>query len=276
VKTVATPARAVAKNGPAGASIPGCESRRHRPHVGVGSERQCRHGIALTAPCQECELGVALAACARVLVKLAVLSDVPAMSLRASSDARAMEPRVSRLQPLPQSLVNGSPAGESTVPHGVNQHATIDGHERAPSKHLSLHAHYQWRMLRAQHERHATDLLVLAAEAQRDYDERTLGIRHDATEAEAVSRLLDLRGCSVAVAVAWMRAHGQSRKSAEVWVRRQRILNGYGPEDGEPVAQNGRVARAAALVAELGSMRAAARQLGIVPSTLERMLGGRT
>ena len=245
----------------------------------MASSRCCRHHIALTKPCQECELGVALAACARVLVKLALLSEVTPAPLREDGItlARGMEPRVSRDQQHPTTLVQLVRGGDATIPHGVNQTAVIDGRERAPSKHLSLHAHYEWRMKKAQRERNVTDLLVLAAQAQREYAElmEPGNVRRDATDADAIERLLsDLRGCSAEEAAAWMAAPGQDQGSARLWVKRHRILNGCDPETGEMRDHPERLAKAVAMVKAGATLGTIAERLGISKGRVGQLLQG--
>ena len=120
---------------------------------------------------------------------------------------------------------------------GVDQNAKIDGRERAPSKHLSLHAHYAWHMDRAYRAGRVGDLYLLTAQATRDFEERTAKHRSESFErdADAARRLLERwEGYPADEAAGWMAAPGQSPKSAKAWVRRTRRLHGCDPEDGTP------------------------------------------
>jgi hypothetical protein len=212
-----------------------------------------------------------------VLLKLAVLSEVASTAIRATDEARPTSPRVSREQKQPRPLVASKTARESAPPKGVNQDAIIDGKERAPSKHLSLHAHYLWRMQRAQRDGDTPGLLMLAAMAMRDYIDlvEPRNARHDATEGQAVRRLLsEWEGCPSSDVATWMAVPGQSRKSAQAWVRKQRILNGRDPEDGTPSEQDETLSRVVVMKKAGVAEKIIANEMGKSKTQIRNLLAG--
>jgi hypothetical protein len=238
--------------------------------------KKCPHGTA--GVCDECGLAVALAACRQVLQRLLLIPEVSAAPL--NPDVRTVDTpewRIDERQQHPQTLVQQQRYGDTRIPQGVNQDEVITGKERAPSKQLSLHAHYLWRMQRAQAAKDSPELLALAAMATRDYIElvEPRNTKRDATERDAIERLLsDWHGCPSDEAAAWMAVPGQTRKGAKLWVRRQRILAGCDPEDGTAAEQTGLVARAVAMARAGSTMRTIAGELGVSLGRVQHILAG--
>ena len=183
------------------------------------------------------DLDLALVACGRILTKLKVVSDVSAVHVENVDYAHAKQERLSRTATPAQPLLNRRSQPNSKEPAGVNVHADMTGPERAPSKELSLYAHYQWRIQRAVVKarnaagRDSTgedvaywtgQLLGLAAMANRDYLEmyHPKKVKHDETEKAAIERLLtEWVGCTSSETAAWFRTGNMSDRRRAVAVR---------------------------------------------------------
>ena len=158
------------------------------------------------------DLRAALYSCKSVLIKMQMLNDAPT-----SQRGFAEVPR-------------GGNSDETQVPKGVRMGGDLTKRvDAAPSKQFSLYAHYLWRMRRAEKAQDVGELLKLAGCATRDYETymHTRPSYHEKHEAAVTELLRDCRGQSAVEASWWL---GTPVK----WVRRQRVISGYDPENGEP------------------------------------------
>lgn len=158
----------------------------------------------------------------------------------------------------------------SKVPTGVRQGGDLTGpNGHAPSKNFSLWGHYSYRMERALAQKDTGLLLKLAGCATRDYElhYRLRPSYHGNHEAAVTELLRDCRGVS-ALEAAW-------QLGAPVkWVKRQRVVNGYDPELGEPRKQDPRRQRVLELHAEGWKQQAIADEIGISQQHVSRIVNG--
>jgi len=180
------------------------------------------------------------------------------------SDARAATAFVDRALGAKPPAADGS-----SVPNGVR----LDGPSMqtyAPSKRLSLHAHYEWRMRRAVEQRDAPRLLMLAAMATRDCMEHegTYHVERYEFHEEAVNALLrDWSGHGSGEVAVWLGV-------PEKWVRRQRTLNGRDPDYGEEREQPELLRKVVEMTNHGASSRTIASIVGKSHITIQRMLNG--
>lgn len=197
------------------------------------------------------ELLLAEQACRRIVLKLQLIDDSPT-SRRGFAE-----------------VPSGSASHESSIPKGVRHDLTGD---HAPSKQFSLYAHYLWRMKRAQAAQDAGELLKLAGCATRDYEVYAhLRPSYHASHDAAVNELLRAcRGQSAVEASWWVGAPVK-------WVRRQRVVNGYDAETGDPRPRgNATTERVFALRENGATVRVIAEEVGISTGQVSNILNGRT
>lgn len=194
------------------------------------------------------ELRSALYCCRSILTKLSQISDAPTGHM-------SHEPHQPR-------------TGQSQIPAGVRQGATVEKLREAPNKQFSLWAHYSHRMQVAAKSEDAGLLIKLAACATRDYEIHT-GKRKPSQHSDhddAVSELLrDYQGVS-SLEAAWM------LNQSEKWVRRQRVLNGRDADYGNELRADETTLRVLRLSAAGASERTIAAELGLSKSAVHRRL----
>ena len=226
---------------------------------------------APTPRVQADDIRVPLLACKRILTKLKLLSDAPTSQMRVDGIAAGSTGAVGlRTRDTHGMGVKGGRYTASQIPAGVEDGTGMLGNGHAPSKRLSLYAHYLWRMTRAQRADDAEQLSRLASMAQRDYDEY-VGIRHPrqhGNDEAAVTELLrDWTGCDAVDVALWL--HVSPR-----WVKRQRVLNGRDPNHGEPREFDERTKRIIIRAQEGATQEDIAREVGVSQSRISRILRG--
>lgn len=217
------------------------------------------------------DIRVALLACKSILTKLKLLSDAPTSQMRADGIAAGSTGAVGlRTRNTHGMGVKGGRYTASRMPEGVEDGTGMLGNGHAPSKRLSLYAHYLWRMTRAQRADDAVQLRRLASMAERDYEEyigKSHPRQHSNDEAAVTELLRDWTGWDALDAALWL--HVSVR-----WVKRQRVLNGRDPNNGEPRDFDERTKRIIIRAQEGASQTDIAREVGISQSRISRILRG--
>lgn len=194
------------------------------------------------------EIRTALYCCKTILTKLSQISDAPTGHM-------THEPHQPR-------------TGQSQIPAGVRQGATMERLREAPSKQFSLWAHYSHRMQKAAQSEDAGLLIKLAACATRDYEIHTGKRRpsqHSDHEAAVDELLRDYQGVS-SLEAAWM------LNQSEKWVRRQRVLNGRDADYGSARDSDVTTAKILRMAAAGGSLRTIAAETGLSKDGVRRRI----
>ncbi len=209
----------------------------------------------------------AVRACKQILAKLAMLADAEVNQqtpTQVEGPTGSIGLRTRQRHGLP---IHSHPSGSSSIPRGVDMRPG----ERAPSKELSLHAHYLWLMRRAIIAEDHGRLLVLAAYACRDYAVRVEGAgaeRHEYHAAAVRELVKQWEGEPALEAAVWL---GQS----VLWVRRQRIAAGVEPElGGEADVAAGLRGQVCALKRNGATTRAIAAEVGVSQTRVCQLLAG--